>query len=279
MGPHRPDNPAGIDLPEPAAANPGLGWTVLARLAVEAAGEPEARAILDDILAEMDVVLEAEPVAGPFGDRFWVLEAELDMSGLESAEPDDAVTRISYVTRNLTGLTWLNRARPGERDGSLAWPPGFWAMSGREEALVHPAVRAAVMSLRGDLAAPDELARVRDELAGARERIAELEERLAKTSRNSGKPPSSDGLGKPPPKPQSLRKKSGRKPGGQDGHEGRTLAQVAKPRHERVHEPVSCGKCGAGLAGAPVTDVERRQVSGMPPASAPARSQRIAAPV
>ena len=109
---------------------------------------------------------------------------------------------------------------------------------------------ALVMSLRGDLAvALDELARVRDELAGARERIAELEERLAKTSRNSGKPPSSDGLGKPPPKPRSLRKKSGRKPGGQDGHEGRTLARVAKPRHERVHEPVSCGKCGPGWPG------------------------------
>ena len=65
------------------------------------------------------------------------------------------------------------------------------------------------------------MGRARDELAGARERIAELE----------------DGLGKPPPKPRSLRGKSGRKPGGQAGHEGRTLAQVAKPDHEVVHEP------------------------------------------
>src|SRR5258708_23024867 len=117
------------------------------------------------------------------------------------------------------------------------------------------------MSLRGDLAV------ALDELARARERIAELEERLAKTSRNSSKPPSSDGLGKPPPKPRSLRRKSGRKPGGQDGHVGRTLSQVTKPRHEQVHDPVSCGKCRAGLAGAPVTDVERRQGFDMPPAA------------
>ena len=120
---------------------------------------------------------------------------------------------------------------------------------------------ALVMSLRGDLAV------ALDELARARERIAELEERLAKTSRNSSQPPSSDGLGKPPPKPRSLRGKSGRRPGGQAGHEGQTLARVAKPDHEVVHEPACCGECGAGLAGVAVTGVERRQCFDLPPAA------------
>jgi transposase len=124
---------------------------------------------------------------------------------------------------------------------------------------------ALVASLRGELAESQAaLARALRELAEARERIAELEGQLRQTPRNSSRPPSSEGLDKPPPRPRSLRKKSGRKPGGQDGHEGSTLAQVARPDREVRHEPGCCGRCGAGLAGQPVTRVERRQVFDLP---------------
>ena len=119
-------------------------------------------------------------------------------------------------------------------------------------------------SLRRELAdSQAALAQAIAELAQARERIAELEARLNQTPRNSSKPPSAEGLGKPPPR--SLRKKSGRKPGGQDGHQGRTLMQAARPDREVPHAPACCGGCGAGLAGRPVTGVERRQVFDLPP--------------
>ena len=123
-------------------------------------------------------------------------------------------------------------------------------------------------ALRGDLAeSRAALARAQEDLAQARERIAELEARLRQSPRNSSRPPSSQGLDKPPPRPRSLRKKTGRKPGGQDGHEGSTLAQVARPDRELRHEPGRCGWCGAGLAGRPVTGVERRQVFDLPEAA------------
>jgi transposase len=96
-------------------------------------------------------------------------------------------------------------------------------------------------------------------------RIAELERQLAANSRNSSKPPSSDGVGKPAPK--TLRTKSGRKPGGQTGRKGETLRQVSDPDEVIRHEPVCCKGCGGGLLGAPEVGVARRQVFDLPPTS------------
>jgi transposase len=133
----------------------------------------------------------------------------------------------------------------------------------------YEVLAALVASLRGELAgALAALEHARAELAQARERIAELEARLKQNPRNSSQPPSSEGLAKPAPRPRSLRKRSGRKPGGQDGHNGTTLAQAARPDREIRHEPGCCGRCGAGLAGRPVTAVERRQVFDLPQVTA-----------
>ena len=95
-------------------------------------------------------------------------------------------------------------------------------------------------------------------------RVAELEARLKQNSRNSSKPPSSDGLAKPSA-PRSLRGASGRKPGGQPGSEGHHLAQVEVADAVVPHEPERCACCGESLEDAELVGVERRQVFDLPP--------------
>ena len=98
------------------------------------------------------------------------------------------------------------------------------------------------------------------------EENADLRRRLGQNPRNSDRPPSLEGLGKPAPK--SLRTRSGRKPGGQPGHSGSTLRQVDRPDVVVRHEPEVCSGCGDSLAGAAEVDVTRRQVFEIPPVKA-----------
>jgi len=76
---------------------------------------------------------------------------------------------------------------------------------------------------------------------GLNQTIKELTEKLNKTSRNSSKPPSSDGLAKPSPK--SLRKPSDKKAGGQIGHPGSNLFIRTEPQEIVKHMPYSCRYC------------------------------------
>lgn len=93
--------------------------------------------------------------------------------------------------------------------------------------------------------------------------VEELQGRLAQNSRNSSKPPSSDGLNKP--KPKSLRQKGEKPTGGQKGHPGHTLERVAQPDRIQTHAPAAshCEVCHRPLGATAV--VETRQVFDLPP--------------
>ena len=77
-------------------------------------------------------------------------------------------------------------------------------------------------------------------------RIADLEKRLDKNSSNSSKPPSSDGLSKPP-RTTSLRENGKNKSGGQPGHKGETLKQTGTPDIIKKHVLTTCPDCHHSL--------------------------------
>jgi len=96
-----------------------------------------------------------------------------------------------------------------------------------------------------------------------KESIQALGDQLAKNSRNSSKPPSSDGYRKP--RTKSLRKPSGKKNGGQKGHEGHTLEFVENPDHVKVYKVKECEHCHASLEDKEPVDYAKRQVFDIPP--------------
>jgi transposase len=113
-----------------------------------------------------------------------------------------------------------------------------------------------IADLEAALAARDAL------IAKLLTRIEELERRRGLNSKNSSKPPSSDGLKKP--SPQSLREKSGKPSGGQKGHKGDTLKQVAQPDEVVPHATTRCPRCAADLEQSTVIGIRKRQVFDIP---------------
>ena len=74
--------------------------------------------------------------------------------------------------------------------------------------------------------------------------IKELKEQLNKNSKNSSKPPSSDGLKKPAVnKNKSLRESSRKKQGAQEGHDGVHLSVISEPDHIEDHMHSDCTGC------------------------------------
>jgi transposase len=93
-------------------------------------------------------------------------------------------------------------------------------------------------------------------------RLEVLESAVSKNSHNSSKPPSSDGLAK---KTRSLRQSSGKSVGGQAGHKGTTLKQIAQPTQTVEHAlPERCDLCHRALPLSHAQVEARRQIVDIP---------------
>lgn len=102
------------------------------------------------------------------------------------------------------------------------------------------------------------------ENAFLRDRLAKYEN--PKNSRNSSIAPSKD---ENRPKPnQSLRKQSGKKPGGQQGHKGNTLERTNNPDEIVILQPDYCSCCGESLQEMEAVKRQTRQIIDIPPIKA-----------
>jgi transposase len=106
-----------------------------------------------------------------------------------------------------------------------------------------------------------ELSLQQEQMTQFAEQVQALHERLAKDSHNSHLPPSSDRFSR---QPKSLRKKSGKKPGGQEGHRGQTLLFSPCPDEVIVHPVTCCEHCQHDLQAVQPLQIERRQVVDVP---------------
>lgn len=120
---------------------------------------------------------------------------------------------------------------------------------------------ASVMALFHEVAS--QVTELAQQLAKQGEVLQALQARLAKSSRNSSKPPSSDGYG-PVRRTESLRKSGDKPNGGQPGHQGQTLMASEHPDQVATHGVPTCVHCQASLADIESVGYEERQVFDIP---------------
>lgn len=134
-------------------AEPLGRWIVVIKIAVDAAGEAEARPVVHQVLDAMGVTVPATLPFVRFDDGTWATELQLDEPAYQRAEPDNALNVLSSLTVNLGPVTWRGGTdTPSDPDSAgaaqLEWPPGFWTVAGRKQTLIDRSVRAMLLQVR-----------------------------------------------------------------------------------------------------------------------------------
>jgi transposase len=124
--------------------------------------------------------------------------------------------------------------------------------------------RADIQSIyaQGESAVIDLVEELLIKLSELESRLEKIEHQKAKDSHNSSKPPSGDGFGR---RTKSLRPKSNRASGGQQGHPGTTLEWAKEIDFTQIHVVEACQGCGLSLIETPVQGWDLAQVHDLPP--------------
>ena len=147
-------------------------------------------------------------------------------------------------------------------------------ISGADWLATPPSVRSLILSQQEEIRVlRQENEQMRQQLTALAAELASLRERIGRNSRNSSKPPSSDGQGF---KTRIPRKGSGRKRGGQPGHPGAgpELLPVERCEESHDHLPETCRRCGNPLSGVDPAP-HRHQVIDIPPIQAEVIEHRL----
>ena len=134
-------------------SEPSSSWDIVIKIAVEAAGETEARAIADLLLSRMEVTPTEALVFVHFNNGTWATELHVDDPGFDQVEPNDPLSVLSCLRKDLGPVQWVSHTDTpfdpeSARAGQLEWPPSYWTMAGQKETLVHPSVRAVLLQAR-----------------------------------------------------------------------------------------------------------------------------------
>lgn len=127
-------------------------WDLTVQFAIQASDEEEAGTILRHALAALrkDLRLRSTPVIRPrhprISDDVWIAVLAPDLTQLPVIEPDNAPTRCSFVMGHFPlNVHWV-APKNAEREAKREWPPDIWRREpGKDDALLHPAVRAVMI--------------------------------------------------------------------------------------------------------------------------------------
>jgi hypothetical protein len=145
-----PRPPARLDPAtlEPPASRPS--WSAGVMFAIDAGSEQEARAIAGAVLDQMGGTARIlGDRTGPVPEGLWTVTADVELGDV-TVEPDTAENRLSFLTLNLEGVSWVSKTT-GDNRTVRQWPPDVWARQpGADDVLVHPAIRAVRIWVSAD---------------------------------------------------------------------------------------------------------------------------------